>query len=109
MLARIKALRNEQNLSQQKLGDAIEMSQQSINKYENHDIEPDITTLKKIATFFGVSIDYILEFSNVRERMQPRSEADLSNEENQLVDDYRKLGDRDRSMAKAVIKRLLKG
>ena len=36
------------------------VSQQSINKYENHNIEPDIDTLIRLADYFNVSIDYLV-------------------------------------------------
>lgn len=52
MIQNLKILRNKKGISQQKLADAIGVSQQSINKYENHKIEPDIDTLIKIADFF---------------------------------------------------------
>ena len=96
MLVRLKELRKEIGISQQRLADAIGVSQQSINKYENHDIEPDIDTLKKFAAFFDASIDYIVGFSSIRERIAPRSENDLTGEENRLIDDYRQLGNQER-------------
>ena len=51
MIKNLKALRKEYNISQQQLANIIGVSQQSINKYENHTVEPDIETLKAIATF----------------------------------------------------------
>ena len=42
MLRKLKQLRQEYGISQQRLADAIGVSQPSINKYENHNIEPDI-------------------------------------------------------------------
>ncbi len=51
MIKNLKALRKEYNISQQQLANIIGVSQQSINKYENHNVEPDIETLKAIATF----------------------------------------------------------
>ncbi len=45
MLPNLKLLRQKRGISQQKLADAIGVSQQSINHYENHKIEPDIATL----------------------------------------------------------------
>lgn len=62
MVANLKKLRNEYNVSQQQLADVIGVSQQSINKYENHNIEPDIDTLKKMADFFNTSIDYLVGY-----------------------------------------------
>ena len=57
MLKNLKALRKEYNISQQQLANIIGVSQQSINKYENHNVEPDIETLKAIAT-----IDFLVGF-----------------------------------------------
>lgn len=62
MVANLKKLRNEYNISQQQLADVIGVSQQSINKYENHNIEPDIETLKMMAKFFNTSIDYLVGY-----------------------------------------------
>ena len=42
MLKNIKKLRIGKGLSQQQLADIIGVSQQSINKYENHNVEPNI-------------------------------------------------------------------
>ena len=42
MLPNLKLLRKEYHISQQALADAIQVSQPSINKYENHNIEPEM-------------------------------------------------------------------
>lgn len=60
MLKNLKKLRNENNVTQQQLADAISVSQQSINKYENHNIEPDISTLIQMADYFNVTVDYLI-------------------------------------------------
>jgi len=104
MLVRLKELRKEREISQQRLADAIGVSQQSINKYENHDIEPDIDTLQKFALFFDASIDYIVGLSDIRERIMPRGENDLNGEENRLVDDYRQLGEQEKQSIKLTMK-----
>ena len=77
MIANLKKLRNAYNISQQQLADVIGVSQQSINKYENHNIEPDIETLKTMAKFFNTSIDYLVgyedsrtEFNNTQELLR---------------------------------------
>ena len=49
MLPNLKLLRKEYHISQQALADAIQVSQPSINKYENHNIEPEIAVLKRMA------------------------------------------------------------
>ena len=51
MLKNLKKLRLRKGLSQQRLADIIGVSQQSVNKYENHSIEPDMDTLISLANF----------------------------------------------------------
>ena len=65
MLPNIKLLRKAKGVTQQQLAEAIGVSQQSVNKYENHNIEPDITTLIRMANFFGTSIDFIVGRSDL--------------------------------------------
>lgn len=60
MLCYLKQLRERVHVTQQQLAAAVGVSQQSINKYENHDIEPDIETLIAIADFFHTSMDYLV-------------------------------------------------
>ena len=64
MIKNLKKLRIETNSTQQQLADYIMVSQQSVNKYENHNVEPDIETLIKIADYFDVSIDYLVGRKN---------------------------------------------
>lgn len=60
---RIKDLRLEKGVSQNKLAKALGLTQQAISAYENGLREPDLETLNKIANFFNVSVDY--EFSDL--------------------------------------------
>jgi len=62
------------NISQKQLADVVQVSQQSINKYENHDVHPDLDTLMRLAAYFNVSVDYLIGFSDY-----PRSFADHDN------------------------------
>ncbi len=64
MVENLKKLRIKHKISQKQLADVIGVSQQSINKYENHNIEPDIDTLKSLANYFNTSIDYLVGYSN---------------------------------------------
>lgn len=59
----LKKLRMDRHLSQQKLADKFQLSQQSIYKYENNLAEPDIQTLKNFASFFHTSIDHLVGYS----------------------------------------------
>ncbi len=66
MVKNLKKLRAEYGISQQQLADVIGVSRQSINKYENHNVEPDIETLGAMADYFNVSIDYLVGHDNAR-------------------------------------------
>lgn len=64
MVKNLKSIRNKRGISQQALANALGITQQSVNKYENHKIEPDIDTLIAIANYFDVSVDYLVGRTN---------------------------------------------
>ena len=57
---RIKELRLEKNLSQNDIAKVLGCNQTAVGKYEREQLEPNISTLMKLADFFNVSIDYLL-------------------------------------------------
>ena len=61
---RIKLLRGERSLSTRQVEALIGISYMNINHYENEKRDPSTAALKKMATFFEVTIDYLLGFSN---------------------------------------------
>ena len=61
---RLKELRKEKNISQLKLALDLSMNQNTISRYETGEREADYKTLIKIADYFNVSIDYLLERSD---------------------------------------------
>ena len=56
----LKLLRNERQLSQQELADALGISKSSINMYERGERQPNFEVLETIADYFNVDIDYLL-------------------------------------------------
>ncbi len=103
MIKNLKALRNKRGVSQQKLADAINVSQQSINKYENHKIEPDIQTLIKIADYFNTSVDYLVGHSDIDRVIETVSHYDLNADESFLINNYRKLSDKQKESIRLII------
>ena len=91
MLTNLKKLREDASVSQKALADAIGVSQQSVNKYENHNIEPDIETLIRIADFFDTSVDYIIGHSSVRRRIEEVRVFELNDNESSVIERYRTL------------------
>lgn len=55
----LKALRENNNLTQKELSDKLGINRMNYNRYELGKVEPDIKTLIKIADFYNVSIDYL--------------------------------------------------
>ena len=60
----LKLLRNEKNMSQQELADALGISKSSINMYERGERQPNFETLETIADYFNVDIDFLLGRTN---------------------------------------------
>lgn len=57
---RLKLLRNERNLTQEDIAEILNVGRPTIAGYETKGKEPNYDTLKKLADFFNVSIDYLL-------------------------------------------------
>ena len=53
----IYALRMEKNMSQGDLADALEVSRQSVSKWENNSAVPELDKLVKMAHIFGITLD----------------------------------------------------
>lgn len=91
MVKNLKLLRESCGLSQQKLADAVGISQQSINKYENHQTQPDIDTLIQIADFFRTSVDFLVGHTEAQAEAEGIPVYRLNAEEVRLIEQYRKL------------------
>lgn len=62
---RIKLLREKAGISQEKLGETLNLSKTTISHYENETRTPSIETLIDMANYFEVELNYILGISNV--------------------------------------------
>lgn len=63
---RITELRTEKDLSRKELATILDIGYQSLSKYETDERIPDKDTITKIAEYFEVSTDYLLERTNIR-------------------------------------------
>lgn len=68
----IKELRKQRNMTQQELADRLQVSFQTVSKWENDVNLPDITHLPKLAELFGVSADVILGIEPMERRADLR-------------------------------------
>ncbi|MCK8825363.1 helix-turn-helix domain-containing protein [Fuchsiella alkaliacetigena] len=65
-ITRLKELRKKEELSQRELAKKLNLSGSTIGMYEAGKRKPDSDTLQKIASFFDVSVDYLLGRTNER-------------------------------------------
>ncbi len=77
---RLRKLRKERKLTQEQLGELIDLSESTISLYEGNKRQPDYNTLYKLAKFFRVSSDYLLGYSDIRETPEQRIESAISDD-----------------------------
>ncbi len=58
---RLKEIRKKRGISQLKLAMDLNMNQNTVSRYETGEREPGINELIKIADYFNISVDYLLE------------------------------------------------
>ena len=63
---RLKILRTEKGLIQKELADLLKVSPSTIGMYERNQRDPDTETLRFLADYFNVTIDYLLGRTNYR-------------------------------------------
>ena len=97
MIKNLKSLRKEKGVSQKALGEEIGVSQQSINKYENYNIEPDINTLIHLSKYFNTSVDYLIGNTDIRQVAEVAMSYSLSQDEMDLINEYRDLGEAEKN------------
>lgn len=103
MIKNLKKLRTERGISQQQLADIIGVSQQSVNKYENHNSEPEISVLINMAKYFNTSVDYLIGHSECKHIIENLQPCDLNKDELVLIEQYRLLSDRERKSISYII------
>jgi len=64
---RLRELRLEKNMYQEDFGKHFSLSRRQIYRYESGENEASIQMLIELADFFGVSVDYLIGHTDVRE------------------------------------------
>ena len=104
MIKNLRKLRLEKGISQQQLANEVWVTQQSINKYENHNIEPDIDTLIKLADYFNTSVDYLIGHTEIDHIIEHVEQYDLNDDEARLINHYRKLSEKQRKAVSTLVR-----
>lgn len=103
-MIRLRELREEKHINQQKLAIALNVTQAAISKYELGLSEPDISMLKNIADYFHVSVDYLIGFSDSPIRC---TRSDIPEDELKLINNYRRLTSIQKEKLKAYMQGLM--
>lgn len=61
---RVRLLREERELSQSEIGQALHMTQRKVSYLENDKYEPSLEDLKALCAYFHISADYLLGFGS---------------------------------------------
>lgn len=102
-MKRLKMLRKEKGITQENLSAMIGISQVTVSEYENGRNFPSADNLIKLADFFGVSTDYLLERSDIKGVLKP---GKYNGEETELLNGYRSLPPSERALARAYLQAL---
>lgn len=83
-MQKLKELRIERGIQQKELAATLGIGANTLSQYENGKREPDNKTLVKLADYFGVSVDYLLEHTDAPEKQEnpPQSDGNYNMELN---------------------------
>lgn len=89
---RIKNLRQQKNITQTELGNYLDVQKSTISMYENNKSNPDLETIKKIANYFNVTVDYLLGNETEKPKLSKKDEKDIAKEMGKLREKLEKEG-----------------
>ena len=69
---RVRNLREDADLNQSQLGQAVQMTQRKISYIECGKYEPGIDDIIALCKFFNVSSDYLLGLTDIRKPTYPK-------------------------------------
>ncbi len=102
-MLKIKELRLSKGVSQQKVADFLNVSQQAYANYESGKRKPEYDLLLRLADFFDVSVDYILGRTDTKKA--PASKRDEREEE--FVEMFKHLNPEQQDLVIAQLKGIL--
>lgn len=82
---KIYQLRTEKNLSQGDLADMLDVSRQSVSKWENNTAVPDLDKLIKLCNVFEISLDELTGREQVKEETKEKATNTIKDFKNSLT------------------------
>lgn len=67
---RLRALREQRGLRQEDIGKVINVGKSAVSQWESGARIPDLETVNRLSSYFGVSVDYLLGRTDSREAPQ---------------------------------------
>lgn len=98
-MQRIAELRKAKRWNQVALALKLNSSQYLVSAYETGRHQPSIETLKELSKLFNVSVDYIIENTDIKTPVNAFYDGDLTSDEAELLLMFRELGKSDRERA----------
>ena len=109
MESRIKQLREKRGLIQEILAAELGITQQMLSKYERDVTLIKLDILKKIATYFNVTTDYLLGVSDVKRDLQRQMKMNETLDEYyDLIEIYKDLDSYDKEMIWSIMQTVKK-
>lgn len=69
---RLKEIREDKQLSQSEVAKLLNVKQNTYSQYETEKRQISIAMLVQLAEFYGVSVDYLLELTDVEDKYPAR-------------------------------------
>lgn len=102
----LEIIMKNKNINDTKLGTELYLSDSSIQGYRYNTKHPSLVSLIKLADYFNVNIDYLLDRTNISTKVDELLKYD-SEEYNLLVTKYNKLSKEDKANVIGYINGLL--
>ena len=102
----LETIMKDKNISDTKLGAELYLSDSAIQGYRYNTKHPSLVSLIKLADYFDVNVDYLLDRTNISTKVDELVKYD-SEEYNSLVTKYNKLSKEDKANVIGYINGLL--
>lgn len=80
-------LRNKKHMTQDQIADELGVKRPRYNAWENDLSNPDFEMLKKIAEYYRVSVDYLLDHTPELPPLTPKDERDIAKDIERILND----------------------
>lgn len=78
---KLRLLLENKGITQKKLAEDLHIAPSTMGGYARGASEPDFEMLKRIANYFSVSTDYLLDFSKYSNPNTPKGKVDIMDDE----------------------------